>query len=160
MAETHAHEGERGHEHMAVAEASAGGVAGRVGLTVLGAAGLIIGAFLDWLSGTVDFGGLSGTELGARIFISDADVDPSFLASAGAIVILLGLLALLGLAFRSGWLTRMAGALGVIAFVLFTISLFRAGGGLGGIGIGMWVVLVGGVVALVGGFVGTRRVIT
>ena len=157
MADTHAHEAGHEHDHGVVAETSAGGIAGRVGLSVLGAVALIIGAFLDWLSG----GESPGTTVEPSVFYStDVAGEASFVTSAGAIMILLGLLALLGLAFRSGWLTRIAGALGVIAFVLFTISLFRAGGGLGEIGIGMWAVLVGGVVALVGGFMGTRRMVT
>lgn len=159
MADTHAHEAEHehGHEHPMVAETSAGGVAGRVGLSVLGAAGLIVGAFLDWLSG----GESPGTTVEPNVFYStDVAGEASFITSAGAVVILLGLLALLGLAFRSGWLTRIAGALGVIAFVLFTISLYRAGGDVGEIGIGVWVVLAGGVLALVGGFMGTRRMVT
>ncbi|HZA60163.1 MAG TPA: hypothetical protein VE754_00595, partial [Actinomycetota bacterium] len=76
------------------------------------------------------------------------------------VVIVLGLLALLGLAFRTGWLTRLAAALGVIAFVLFLITVYRAGADrdLTDIGIGMWVILAGSVLALIGGFLGARRV--
>jgi hypothetical protein len=75
----------------------------------------------------------------------------------GAIV--LGLLALLGLAFRSGWLTRLAGALGIVGFVLVAIELYRANGGQA-FQFGAWLALVGGIVALIGGFFGTRTVVT
>ena len=66
---------------------------------------------------------------------------------------------MLGLAFRSGWLTRIAGALGIVGFVLVAIELFRANGGQA-LQAGAWVALAGSVVALIGGFFGTRRVVT
>ncbi|HYH28414.1 MAG TPA: sugar:proton symporter [Actinomycetota bacterium] len=170
MADTHTHDsGEShahgdaapGHAHTAAApaagETAPGGVAGRLALVALGAILMIVGAMLDWVSGG------KGTEAPFSVFWSFGGDRAGFLTSAGAIVILLGLLALLGLAFRTGWLSRLAGALGLIAFVLFVITIFRAGGeldqsvGLGDIGIGMWMILVGSILVLVGGFIGTRR---
>ena len=136
-----------------------GGVATRMGLTLLGAAALIVGAFLAWV-GEAGFTAV-GTEIEWRVFIS-AEVDQvGFLASAGLIVIIIGALALLGLAPATGWLTRLAGALGIIAFVLVLISLYRAQGDLSNARLGLWLVLVGGVVAVIGGFFGSRtRTIT
>jgi hypothetical protein len=83
-----------------------------------------------------------------------------FVRTVGFVSIVLGLLAIIGLAFRSGWLTRIAGALGIAAFVLFAITVSRASNLSfpGSIGVGAWLALAGGVVALIGGFLGTRTV--
>jgi uncharacterized membrane protein YphA (DoxX/SURF4 family) len=135
---------------------AAGGLAARGVLTVVGAAGLIIGSFLDWLSE----GPSKGTDVGADIFWSTTPKsDPNFFVSAGFVTIVLGLLVLLGLALRTGTLTRLAAVLGVIAFVLYVITLYRFKGveyNIGDVGIGMWIVLAGGVLALIGGFLGAR----
>lgn len=138
----------------------------RAVLTAAGAAGIIGGAFLGWLT----FGGQStaeGTRAPVAVFWSNlADVDPArFTTSAGLVLMVLGLVALIGLALPTGWLTRLAGALAIIAFVLFLVSVIRVtredvGGlaelGVGNIGIGMWLILAGGVLAVVGGFFGAR----
>jgi hypothetical protein len=89
------------------------------------------------------------------------ETDPVFLTSAGFVVIAIAVLALLGLA--GNWITRLAGALGIAAFVLFAISVYRAettSAFLESIQVGAWLVLAGSVVALIGGFVGTRRVVS
>jgi hypothetical protein len=143
---------------------TAGGLATRLVLSVLGAAGMIIGAFLPWFrfgEGEAPPGiGLTGIEVSNSIFYSTDDpFGASFVESAGLAAIILGVLALLGMAFRSGWLTSVAGVLGIIAFALVLISLYRvpdAGFDVSNVGIGLWVVLAAGVVALIGGFFGTR----
>lgn len=133
-----------------------GTVAARVLLTALGAAGMIVGAFLEWV------GGDRGIDLSYRVFFqSSPEGHPVFLTSAGVVVIAMALLALLGLA--GNWITRLAGALGIAAFVLFAISVYRAettSAFLESIQIGAWLVLAGSVVALIAGFVGTRRVVS
>ena len=128
----------------------------RVLLTLVGAAGMIIGAFMSWIHG------LNGVDLSDRAFYQTTFVrDGNFVATVGFAMIVLGLVALVGLAPRSGWLTRLAGALGVVAFVLFAIELGRGHMGMpGSIGAGAWIALAGSVVALIGGFFGTRRVVT
>jgi hypothetical protein len=125
----------------------------RMVLTILGAAGMIIGAFLVWVYNT-NSGSILGTELPLRSFYRPVFASTSsFVTSPGAVMILLGLIALLGMAGWGGWLTRIAGALGIIALVLLTIEMNRAGLALPeSIGPGMWVALAGSVVALVGGF--------
>src|SRR5438309_6450718 len=81
--------------------------------------------------------------------------------AAGFAMVVLGLVALLGLAPRSGWLTRFAGALGIIGFALFAIQVSRAHMTFpGSIDAGAWVSLAGGIVALLGGFFGSRVVVT
>ena len=125
----------------------------RMVLTILGAAGMIVGAFLVWVYNT-NSGSILGTELPLRSFYRPVFASTSsFVTSPGAVMILLGLIALLGMAGWGGWLTRIAGALGIIALVLLTIEMNRAGLALPeSIGPGMWVALAGSVVALVGGF--------
>jgi hypothetical protein len=143
-----------------------GTFAARVLLTVLGAASMIVGAFLSWFaSEQVPPGaGTDGTSMDWSIFFSTEDpFGAAFFTSAGLVAIVLGILALLGLALRTGWLTRVAGVLAIVAIVLYTISLYRvedAGFGIGELGLGAWLVLVGGILALIGGFMGTRSVVT
>ncbi len=133
-------------------------LAGRIVLTLLGAAGLIVGGLLNWIS---TGGGTAGTKLDVRaLWDTSAGTTTVFVRTVGFVAIVLGLLAIVGLAFRSGWLTRVAGALGIVEFVLFAITVSRASGLSfpGSVDVGAWLVLAGGVVALVGGFLGTRTV--
>jgi hypothetical protein len=125
----------------------------RLVLTILGAAGMIVGSFLVWVLNT-GAGSLAGTELPLRSFYRPVfEQGSAFVTSPGAVMILLGLLALLGMAGRGGWLTRIAGALGIIALVLIVIEMNRAGLSLpNDIGPGIWVALAGSLIALVGGF--------
>lgn len=151
-----------------------GGLSGRIILTLLGAAGIIIGAFLEWFSfgaeveaqagaAGVDVPGGAGTDLSWSIFYSTDDpTGPSFFASAGFVAIVLGLLALLGLALRTGWLTRLAGALAIVAIVLYAITLYRVPDqdlSISQVGLGAWVTLAGGLIVVIGGFLGSRRVV-
>ena len=126
----------------------------RMVLTMIGSAAMIVGSFLVWVSNSAN-GDLIGTEVPLRVFYRPAFTSTSsFVASAGAVMILLGLLALLGMAGWGGWLTRIAGALGIIALILVAIQMYRAPGLSlpNDIGPGIWVALAGSVVALVGGF--------
>jgi hypothetical protein len=124
----------------------------RILLTLAGAAGLIIGSFMDWLKGT------TGVDMDIRAFLQTTfDKQTStFVETVGFVMIVLGLLAIVGLAPRSGWLTRFAGALGIVGFVLFLIEVYRADQTVADVQAGAWIALTGGVVALVGGFSGTR----
>jgi hypothetical protein len=139
-------------------------MAARVIFTLLGAAGLIVGAFLAWFSFSAQEAppgvGLNGVEVSNSVFYSTADpFGASFVSSAGLIAIALGVLALLGLVFRTGWLTTLSGVLGVVAFALVLITLYRveeAGFNISNVGLGLWLVLAGGVLAVIGGFFGAR----
>jgi len=131
------------------------GLLARVLLTLLGAAGMIIGGFMNWTHG------MNGVDLSYRAFYQTRFVnDTNFVTTVGFVMIVLGLVALVGLAPRSGWLTRLAGALGIVGFVLFVIQLTRAHASMpGSIDLGAWIALAGAVVALIGGFFGTRTVV-
>jgi hypothetical protein len=141
-----------------------GGMAARLIFTLLGAAGLIVGAFLAWFSfGAQDVPatvGLEGVGVSYSAFYStDNPFGASFATSAGLVTIVVGVLALLGLVFRTGWLTTLAGVLGIVAFGLVLITLYRVEGqdfGIQNVGLGLWLVLAGGVLAVIGGFFGAR----
>jgi hypothetical protein len=128
-----------------------GSIAARTVLTVLGAAGLIVGAFLSFVQD------IAGTRLSWSIFykatFSQTD---AFFRTVGVVMIALGLVALVGLAMHSGWLTRLAGVLGIIGVVLVGIGVYRAPGGQT-IDAGAWICLAGAVLALIGGFFGVPR---
>ena len=131
------------------------GLLARVLLTLIGAAGMIIGGFLNWTHG------MNGVDLSYRAFYQTRFVnDTNFVTTVGFAMIVLGLIALVGLAPRSGWLTRLAGVLGIVGFVLFVIQLTRSHASMpSSIQIGAWIALAGSVVALIGGFFGTRTVV-
>lgn len=141
---------------VAVHRASAGAVAARIALAVIGAGLLFVGALLDWL------GGITGTELGYRAYYrTSLSGGATFLTSAGAIVMALAVIALLGLVTRSGWPTRLAGALALAAFALFVVQAVRgdAVNTFTDLRLGIWLVLIGAIAAVVGGFVGPERTV-
>ena len=140
-----------------VARPSAVGLAIRVLLTLVGAAGLVIGAFLNWISDVV------GTEIKIDAFWrTQFSQESNIVMTVGFVMIVLGLLAIIGLAPRTGWLTRLAGAAGVVAFVLFLIEVYRAvdNSDVRDLQEGIWICLAGAVLALIGGFFGSRAVVT
>jgi hypothetical protein len=132
-----------------------GGFAARIGLTAVGAAGLIVSGFMDWISETTAVN-LDIRALWEASFDRDSQ---NFVATVGFVVIVLGLLAIVGLAPRAGWLTRLAGALGIATFVLFLIQVYRADQTVADVQVGAWVALGGGVLALAAGFFGSRRTV-
>jgi len=137
---------------------SGGGIAARILLTLLGAAGLIVGGLMDW------WNGLIGTDLTGKVLYQTTFTRADrFLTSVGAVAVALGIVAVLGLADSNGWLTRLAGAVGVVVFILFAIEGYRSTSSVSAeldqIGPGAWIALAGGLVALVGGFLGRPRVV-
>jgi hypothetical protein len=133
-------------QHAVTTTRSSGSLVARVVVTLAGAAGLIIGGFLDWWHTT------AGTNLDNKAFYQTTfTTTDNFVATAGFVAIVLGLVAVVGLA-TTGWLTRLAGALAIAAFVLYAIQVYRADNSLSAVTLGAWVLLAGGVVALIGGF--------
>ena len=126
----------------------------RVIFTLLGAAGMIIGAFLHWTRGMV------GTTVGLRtLWTASMSTAPTFILSVGTLMIGLGLIAILSLSFGSGWLTRLAGAVGIVAVVLLAIETFRAAPS-GSVELGAWVSAAGSLVVLIAGWFGSVRTTT
>jgi hypothetical protein len=133
---------------------SAAAIGTRIALTLAGAAGLIVGAFMDWTRS------IPGTKLDVRAFwTTDFQSTETFVRTAGFAMIVVGLVAVVGLAMGTGWLTRLAGAVAVVGFVLFAIEVYRSSAD-DMIDVGAWLVLAGGIVALIAGFVGPRPVVT
>jgi hypothetical protein len=132
----------------------------RLLLSLIGGTLLIASAFLDWLA--FEDRAPQGTDVPIQFLWSPAEREaPEFVTSMGFVVIVLGLLTFAGLVPRTGWLTSLAGALAVVAFVLCVITLYRVEPfhvGIGELDIGAWMVLGGGVIAFVGGLAGRRRV--
>ncbi len=132
------------------------GLSMRILLTLAGAAGLIVSAFLPWVRD------IEGVNLHVRTVwfpqARFAEATGTFVETIGFAAIVLGLLAIIGLAPRSGWLTRLVGAVGIAGFVLFVVQLYRSSQNLdvGALQLGSWLALAGSVVALIGGFLGTR----
>jgi hypothetical protein len=130
----------------------------RVTATLIGVALLVIGAVLDWIPG------VTGDQLTIRALVdTDFDVQSDLSKTAGGLTILIAMLALIALVDRSGWLTRLAGAAALVVFVMFVIQAYYfygsdLGDALGRLREGVWLVLVGSIVLLVGGFLGARGV--
>ena len=124
----------------------------RIVLTLVGAAMMVFGAFMHWVRGLI------GTNLSWKAFYStDLGHAQNFVSSVGFVIIVLALLGIVGLAAWTGGLGRLAGALGVAAFVLVAIQVFRASGqhltGLDTkIEVGAWLALAGSVIVLIAGF--------
>jgi hypothetical protein len=152
---THAHADARpGHEHeeeRTVRERPGGGMAGRLIFGLVGVAGMIIGPFLPWVEGT------RGTAIELRALFSSESGEAGFLVSAGFAVLVLGVIALIGLLFRSGWLTSLAAALGLVATVLVAVFRFGGeGGGLSDLDYGWWISAVGSLLALIASMFAAR----
>ena len=121
---------------------SATAVGARIALTLVGAAGLIVGAFMDWTRS------IPGTKLDVQAFwTTDFQTTETFVRSAGFAMIVVGLVGVVGLAMETGWLTRLAGAVAVVGFVLFAIEVYRSSAD-DMIDVGAWLVLAGGIVTL------------
>lgn len=138
----------------------------RAALTTLGSAAMVLGGFLPWTSqprGTGHQWSITNFDTFARIEddqLTDAldragvhDLVDT-LVSGGSVVLLLGVVALFGLTGRTGRLTRVAAVLCLLFALAFLAALsVRSGVGVGG---GAMVVLVGCVLAYVGGHLGRR----
>jgi hypothetical protein len=151
----HAHADARpGHDHeeeRTVRERPGGGMAGRIIFGLVGVAGMIVGPFLPWVDGT------RGTAVELRALFSSESGEAGFLVSAGFTVLVLGVIALIGLLFRSGWLTSLAAALGLVATILIAVFRFSGeGGGLAALDYGWWVAAVGSLLALIASMFAAR----
>jgi hypothetical protein len=151
------------HEHGSRATAIADyspapvGIAIRILLALAGSGLMIAGGFLEWLRSP----GVNGIELGYRVYYRTGALgeEGAFFTSAGAIIGLLGILAIVGIADASGSATRFMGALGLVGYALFSVTVARADGFSypADLGLGAWLVLVGSILAVVAGFATVRK---
>jgi hypothetical protein len=127
----------------------------RVILSVGAALLLLVGSFLEWFDGT------DGSALAIEGYWETDAGTAGFLASAGLVTAICGAVIILGLAFRGGWLTRFSGAVALVAFTLVLIQMGRSGSldSLEVIGIGLWFVFAGGLLALIAGFFPATRTV-
>ena len=130
---------------------SYGGLAARIVLTLLGAAGLIIGSFMNVVNDT------AGTNVPVSSLWTTDISGASFISSLGFAMIVVALVAVVGMALRTGALTSFAGAVGIAATILFLVGVNRADGNLSGIDAGTWLWGIGSLLCLIGGFFGARR---
>lgn len=142
-------------ESRAVGTSPSPWLAVRVIFSIGAAVLLLVGSFLEWADGT------DGSAMAIQSYWEIDAGSAGFLASAGLVTAICGAVIILGLAFRGGWLTRFAGAVALVAFTLVVIQLGRAGSldSLESVGIGLWLVLAGGVIALIGGFFPATRTV-
>jgi len=135
----------------------------RMLLTLLGAFAMALGAFMPWTNAPFRVPGVAWTFFAfasvVRIQVPPlrddiAAIIPNILISAGMVVIVLAVLALLGLTGK-GRLTRLASGL-ALAF----LALFLAVLGLGPLGVtpasGAFMVAAGAITAFIGGLLATR----
>jgi hypothetical protein len=119
------------------------------------AAAFAVASFSDW------FGGIVGTDLGIRAFWrTDPGAASSLFQSAAIVTLALAVLTLLAMATVSGGLLRLTGALGLIAAFLIGVEMQRAGMNIvDTVQVGLWLVVAGGALALIAGFVPATRVV-
>jgi len=142
------------------AEVETGGAGRQVGrliATLIGVAALVAGAFLKWTAAR------TGDKLTLRALVqTDFGAQSDIAKTVGGLSILIGLVAVIGLVDRTGWLTRLAGAAALVVSVMFAIETYRSSSdfsaALRATHVGSGLELVGGLVLLIGGFLGARVV--
>ncbi|HEY7073270.1 MAG TPA: hypothetical protein VH479_24305 [Acidimicrobiales bacterium] len=126
----------------------------RIGLTLVGALLMILGANRAWLNGVkgtdLTYASYVDTVFQADVAAPPARVDRIFV-SLGLVVIVLAVFALLGLAGRTGLLTRLAAGLALLLLLAYALTVGTSNASLGS---GTYVAIFGAVLALAGGVVG------
>jgi len=123
----------------------------RIVVTLAAAVGLVIAMFQTWIDG-IDGDSLA---FGAYWQMHPA-TDVNFWRSAALVPLGCAIVGVVGLMTMSGWLTRLAGAVAIVAFGLIVIELARADATLpDAIGAGLWWMLGGGLVMLIGSLFGS-----
>jgi hypothetical protein len=126
----------------------------RMCLTPPGALLMVLGAFADW------YPGVPGTDLTYEnyvetVFSADAPSPPgnvdSIFVSVGLVPLVLAVFVLLGLASRRGLLTRLAAGVALLFAVAFAFTVGNQGVDAAA---GVYLVIAGSVIALIGGICG------
>lgn len=128
----------------------------RGAVAIAGVAALAVGAFLDWVSGT------TGDRLAFDAYWrANPGTADTFLTSAAIGMLGVAVLGVLGLAFLSGWLLRLAGAIGLAGGLLLFVQMGRADLAIvDATGLGLWLCLAGSALLLVAGFIPATRIVT
>lgn len=127
----------------------------RAVFAVASVAALAIGVFLDWVNDT------PGDDLAFEAYWrTPTATTTAFFASAGILMIGIAVAGILGLAFRGGWLLRLAGAVGIAGVLLLLVQLGRADLSVGDVtDEGLWLCLAGAAGLLIAGFVPTTKIV-
>jgi hypothetical protein len=131
------------------ARPSYGGLVARIVLTLVGAAGIIVGTFTHVVNGT------AGTDVPFRSLWTTDLSGSTFITSLGFAMIVVAVVAIVGMALRT--LTSLAGAVGLAGTVLFLVAVNRATGSLAAVDAGVWLWGIGSLLCLIAGFFGGRR---
>jgi hypothetical protein len=118
-------------------------------LTLAGAAALVIAVFQVWINSA------NGDALAFDAYWKmNPATDVNFWRSAALVPLGCAVLGVIGLMSLSGWISRLAGAIAIVAFGLIVVELARADATLpDAIGSGLWWMLGGGVVLVIGSMV-------
>ena len=129
----------------------------RSAVTVAGAASLIAGALLEWLRPF----GASGLDVQFRALYRSHPFEgtPSGQISAGAVMMILAVIALAGLLPRARLLTPLAGGLATVGMIAYLSTVGRsvAVSFPSDVGLGAWLALGGALTLVVAGFIPVRR---
>jgi len=118
-------------------------------LTLVGAVALVVAVFQVWVNGA------NGDALAFDAYWKmHPATDVNFWRSAALVPLGCAVLGVVGLMTLSGWIGRLAGTIAIVAFGAIVIELVRANATLpDAIGPGLWWMLGGGVVMLIGSLV-------
>jgi hypothetical protein len=122
-------------------------------LTLAGAAALFVCAFQVWINGA------KGDTLAFEAYWRmNPATDVNFWRSAALVPLGCAVLGVIGLITLSGWITRLAGVIAIVAFGMIVVELMRADVSMtDAIGAGLWWMLAGGIVMLVGSLATSAR---
>ena len=118
----------------------------RLVATFVGAALLLLAMFQTWIHGA------NGDTISwSAYWRMEPALDAGFWRAAAIVPLGCAILAVLGLTTLGGWIARLAGTVAIVAVILVVVQLARAGAALpGDIGAGLWLMLAGGVILLIG----------
>jgi hypothetical protein len=141
----------------------------RVVLTLTGAALMVAGALAKWKGSFVGtkltLVAFADTALNAKVKPPKQGTIGAFLISTGFVVIVLGVIAALGILTRRARLTKIGAGLALLFLIAFVAlmgskafpAVLGPGGGSSSLGVGVWISLLGSLIALVAGFLGTTK---
>ena len=120
----------------------------------LGGLAMIVGPFLKWTEARIASGlDREGVKLEWSQFFdhSGLSLADSIFLSAGMIIVVLGVLALLG-AFVTPWMSRIAGLVAIALLASSIVDFISEGG----VAVGLWLTMAGAIAVVAGSFIGSR----